>query len=164
MGTWLQPGRTEREVGADIADAIVASGHTSADFVIVGSGPNGASPHHDVSDRVIQPSDPVVVDIGGTMPSGYCSDSTRTYIAGNTAPAEFVTMYETLLDAQQSQRDHVQAGVTAESVDRIGRQAIDSAGYGELFIHRTGHGIGQDTHEEPYIVEGNDRKLQAGMA
>ena len=79
---WLRPGRTEREVGRDIADAILAAGHTTVDFVIVASGPNGASPHHEVSDRVIEPGDPVVVDIGGTMPDGYCSDETRMYSAG----------------------------------------------------------------------------------
>lgn len=164
MGTWLRPGRTERDVGADIANAIIAAGHDTADFVIVGSGPNGASPHHDVSERVIRPGDPVVVDIGGTMPSGYCSDSTRTYIAGGPAPDGFETMYDVLFAAQQAQREHAAPGVTAESVDRIGRVGIADAGYGDHFIHRTGHGIGQDTHEEPYIIEGNRRALEPGMA
>jgi Xaa-Pro aminopeptidase len=164
MGEWLRPGRTERAVGADIARAIVDEGHIGVDFVIVGSGPNGASPHHEVSDRVIQVGDPVVVDIGGTMPSGYCSDSTRNYVAGGTAPAPYLEAYSVLIAAQEAQRRHARAGVTAESVDNVGRTILSEAGYGELFIHRTGHGIGLETHEEPYIVAGNDTVLEPGMA
>ncbi|HUQ00564.1 MAG TPA: Xaa-Pro peptidase family protein [Aeromicrobium sp.] len=164
MAEWLRPGRTEREVGADIARAIAEEGHTAVDFVIVGSGPNGASPHHEVSDRAIEPGDPVVVDIGGTMPSGYCSDSTRTYIAGGAAPAAFVDAYGVLLAAQAAQRAHARAGVPAESVDEVGRRILRDAGYGDLFIHRTGHGIGLETHEDPYIVDGNAQPLEAGMA
>src|SRR5690606_25575204 len=116
---WLRPGRTEREVGADIARAIIDEGHETVDFVIVGSGPNGASPHHELSDRVIQPGDPVVVDIGGTMPSGYCSDSTRNYLAGGTVDAEYAAAYEVLEAAHQAQREHARPGVTAESVDAV---------------------------------------------
>ncbi len=162
--TWLRPGRTEREVGADIARAILAEGHETVDFVIVGSGPNGASPHHELSNRVIELGDPVVVDIGGTMPSGYCSDSTRNYLAGEVAPEAYLDAYAVLLAAQTAQRAYARPGVTAESVDRIGRDIIDAAGYGEQFMHRTGHGIGQETHEEPYIVAGNDLILAPGMA
>ena len=164
MGDWLQPGRTERAVGADIARAIQDVGHVSVDFVIVGSGPNGASPHHEVSDRVIQPGDPVVVDIGGTMPSGYCSDSTRTYVAGGEPPSAFVEAYAVLLEAQTAQRAHARVGVTAESVDEVGRRILRDAGYADLFIHRTGHGIGLETHEDPYIVAGNVQALEPGMA
>ena len=164
MGEWLRPGRTEREVGADIERAILTE-HETCDFVIVGSGPNGASPHHEVSDRVIEAGDPVVVDIGGTMPSGYCSDCTRTYVAGGVQPPqEFLDQYDVLLRAQTAQRDHARPGVTAESVDAVGRDIIADAGYGDLFIHRTGHGIGQETHEEPYIVSGNTQVLDVGMA
>lgn len=163
MGQWLRPGRTEREVGADIATAILEE-HATCDFVIVGSGPNGASPHHEVSDRVIEVGDPVVVDIGGTTEAGYCSDSTRNYLAGGTVPAAYAKFYSVLEAAQTAQREHARPGVTAESVDAIGRQIIADAGYGDLFIHRTGHGIGQETHEEPYIVEGNDLVLAEGMA
>lgn len=163
MGEWLRPGRTEREVGADIANAILAE-HVTCDFVIVGSGPNGASPHHEVSDRVIQIGDPVVVDIGGTTAAGYCSDSTRNYLAGGTVPPAYAELHAVLEAAQTAQREHARPGVTAESVDAIGRQIIADAGYGDLFIHRTGHGIGQETHEEPYIVEGNDLVLTEGMA
>ncbi|ADD40003.1 M24 family metallopeptidase [Stackebrandtia nassauensis] len=164
MAEWLRPGRTEREVGADIAEAIAAEGHATVDFVIVGSGPNGASPHHDLSDRVIQPGDPVVVDIGGTTADGYCSDSTRTYVAGGEAPEEFAAYYEVLLRAQIAACEHVRPGVTAASVDAAARDVIAAAGYGERFIHRTGHGIGMQGHEDPYIVAGNERVLEPGMA
>jgi Xaa-Pro aminopeptidase len=163
MGEWLKPGRTEREVAKDIGDAIIDAGHVSADFVIVGSGPNGASPHHEVSDRVIQAGDPVVVDIGGTMPDGYCSDSTRTYAVGEP-PAAFRELYEVLLRAQTAQTEAVRPGITAEELDAVGRDIITAAGYGEHFIHRTGHGIGLETHEEPYIVSGSKRALEPGMA
>lgn len=164
VGEWLRPGRTEREVGADIARAIVDEGHETVDFVIVGSGPNGASPHHDVSDRVIEIGDTVVVDIGGTTHAGYCSDSTRNYLVGESAPDGYEEAYAVLLEAQTAQREHARPGVTAESVDRVGRQIIEDAGYGHQFIHRTGHGIGTETHEEPYIVEGNALVLEPGMA
>jgi Xaa-Pro aminopeptidase len=164
MGEWLRPGRTERQVGADIARAIIDEGHETVDFVIVGSGPNGASPHHELSDRVIESGDPVVVDIGGTTPAGYCSDSTRNYLADGPAPDGYEVGYAALAAAQQAQRDHARPGVTAESVDAVGRQILADAGYGDLFIHRTGHGIGQETHEEPYIVAGNTLVLEPGMA
>lgn len=163
MGEWLRPGRTEREVGRDIADAIIAAGHSTVNFIIVGSGPNGASPHHDTSERVIERGDPVVVDIGGTMPDGYCSDSTRTYVAGGEADAEFSRYYAVLLDAQKRSCDAVRPGVSAASVDAAARDLITDAGYGEHFIHRTGHGIGLEEHEEPYIVAGNDVILEPGM-
>ncbi len=163
MGEWLRAGRTEREVGRDIAEAIAAEGHKSVDFVIVGSGPNGASPHHEVSDRVIEPGDPVVVDIGGTTEDGYCSDSTRTYAVGEP-PAEFRRLYRVLLAAQTAQTEAVRPGVTAEALDAVGRDIIAGAGYGDLFIHRTGHGIGLEGHEEPYIVAGNPQPLEPGMA
>jgi len=163
MAEWLRAGRTEREVGRDIADAIVAEGHSRVDFVIVGSGPNGASPHAEVSDRVIEPGDPVVVDIGGTMPDGYCSDSTRNYVIGRPPP-EYAEYHEVLLRAQKAQTEAVRPGITAEQLDAIGRDAITAAGYGEYFVHRTGHGIGLETHEEPYIVAGSARPLEPGMA
>lgn len=160
---WLKPGLTERQVGARIAEAILAEGNVQVDFVIVGSGPNAASPHHEVSDRVIADGDVVVVDIGGTMPSGYCSDCTRTYAVGH-APAEFTAYYEVLRRAQEAATLSVRPGVTAESVDRTAREIIADAGYGEWFIHRTGHGIGLESHEDPYIVEGNTIPLDPGMA
>jgi Xaa-Pro aminopeptidase len=163
MGEWLRPGRTEAEVGRDIADAILAEGHTVVNFVIVGSGPNGASPHHQLSQRVIEAGDPVVVDIGGTMPDGYCSDCTRTYIADGKTPSDFADYYAVLLDAQQASCDSVRPGVSAQSVDAAAREVIAQGGYGEMFIHRTGHGIGLEEHEDPYIVAGNETLLAPGM-
>jgi Xaa-Pro aminopeptidase len=160
---WLKPGLTERQVGAKIAEAILAEGHVQVDFVIVGSGPNAASPHHEVSDRVIGSGDVVVVDIGGTMPSGYCSDCTRTYVVGHV-PHGFTDYYQVLHRAQETATLSVRPGVTAESVDRTARKIITDAGYGEWFIHRTGHGIGLESHEDPYIVEGNAILLENGMA
>ncbi|MEP7024839.1 MAG: Xaa-Pro peptidase family protein [Actinomycetota bacterium] len=160
---WLEPGRTEREVAADICDAIVAEGHARADFAIVASGPNAASPHHGASDRVLAVGDAVVVDIGGTMPSGYCSDCTRTYAIG-APPAEFSAYYEVLRDAQEAAFAMVRPGVTAESVDAAAREPIAAAGYGDHFIHRTGHGIGLECHEDPYIVAGNGELIEPGMA
>jgi Xaa-Pro aminopeptidase len=136
IGEWLRPGRTERDVAHDIANAIIAAGHVRVDFVVVGSGPNGASPHHDPSERVIQLGDPVVVDIGGTTPTGYCSDSTRTYLAGGEPPAEFADSYALLLEAQQAQCAYVRPGVSAESVDAVGRDMIAAAGFGEAFLRK----------------------------
>lgn len=163
MGEWLRPGRTEREVGRDIAEAIIAEGHVRVDFVIVGSGPNAASPHHELSDRVLMSGEPVVVDIGGTTEAGYCSDSTRTYALGQP-PAQFLAYYEILRDAQNAACERVRPGVTCASVDAAARDIIAAAGFGEHFIHRTGHGIGLQSHEEPYIVAGNELMLDSGMA
>jgi len=163
MGEWLRPWRTEAEVAADIATAIRRH-HATADFVIVASGPNGASPHHAVSDRVIQPGEPVVVDIGGTTGAGYCSDCTRTYVAGGEPPAEFLAAYEALRAAQQAAVAAVRPGVSAESVDAAARGPLTGAGHGRHFLHRTGHGIGLDGHEAPYIVAGNTLALEPGMA
>ncbi len=164
MGEFLKPGRTEAQVAADIAAAIVEEGHTEAAFVIVGSGPNGASPHHDVSDRVIETGELVVIDIGGPLPSGYNSDSTRTYAVGSEPPAAVREAYAVLLDAQERSVASVRPGVTAEQVDAAARGPITAAGLGERFIHRTGHGIGLDVHEDPYIVAGNATVLEPGMA
>jgi Xaa-Pro aminopeptidase len=160
---WLKPGISERTVASRIAESILAEGHVSVDFTIVASGPNGASPHHEVSDRVLADGDVVVVDIGGTMPSGYCSDCTRMYALGSP-PAEFTKYFGVLRDAQEAACQAVRPGVTAESVDAAARSRIAAAGYGELFFHRTGHGIGLETHEDPYIVAGNEEVLEPGMA
>jgi Xaa-Pro aminopeptidase len=160
---WLKAGRTEREVGTLIAEAILAEGHVQVDFVIVGSGPNAASPHHEVSDRVLQPGDAVVVDIGGMMPSGYRSDCTRTYAIGEP-PADFLAYYRVLRDAQEAACAAVRPGLPAEAVDAAAREPIIRAGYGADFIHRTGHGIGLESHEDPYIVAGNAEPLAPGMA
>jgi Xaa-Pro aminopeptidase len=164
MADWLKVGRTEAEVGADIAAAILEEGHVSVDFVIVGSGPNGASPHHELSGRTIEAGDLVVVDLGGGIPSGYRSDCTRTYVVGGPAPADVAEWYAVLQAAQAASVASVRPGVTAEEVDAAARRVIADAGWGERFIHRTGHGIGLDTHEAPYIVAGNTLPLEPGMA
>jgi Xaa-Pro aminopeptidase len=164
MGEWLRAGRTEAEVGADIAEAIVAEGHTAAAFVIVGSGPNGASPHHELSDRVIERGDVVVIDIGGPVGEGYNSDSTRTYAVGSPRDADVADTYAVLQAAQAAAVAAVRPGVAAEDVDAAARTVIADAGFGEYFIHRTGHGIGLDVHEDPYIVSGNTLPVEPGMA
>ena len=164
MAEFLKAGRTEAQVGADIAAAIVEEGHSGAAFVIVGSGPNGASPHHDVSDRVIESGDVVVIDIGGPLPTGYYSDCTRTYAVGAEPPASVREAYAALQDAQDRAVAAVKPGVTAEQVDAAARSRLTDAGLGERFLHRTGHGIGLDVHEDPYIVGGNALPLEPGMA
>jgi Xaa-Pro aminopeptidase len=164
MGEFLRVGRTEAQAGAAIAAAIVEEGHTGAAFVIVGSGPNGASPHHDVSDRVLQHGDLVVVDIGGPLPGGYYSDCTRTYVLGVEPSPEVRKVYAVLQDAQERAVRAVGPGVAAQEVDAAARVPITESGLGENFLHRTGHGIGLDVHEEPYIVGGNALPLEPGMA
>ena len=163
MAGWLRPGRTELEVAADVGAAISDEGHARTDFVIIASGPNAASPHHEPSGRVLRAGDAVVVDIGGTMPSGYCSDCTRVYAIGSP-PAEFTAYYQVLRDAQEAACAAVRPGISAEAVDAAARTPITAAGYGPQFLHRTGHGIGLETHEDPYIVAGNAELLAPGMA
>lgn len=160
---FLRPGRTEAEVAADITEAIVAEGHSEAAFVIVGSGPHGADPHHECSDRKLQSGDIVVVDIGGPVEPGYNSDCTRTYSLGEPT-AEIAEQYAVLQRAQAAAVAAVRPGVTAEQVDAAARDLLAEAGLGEFFVHRTGHGIGLSVHEEPYIVAGNDQPLAEGMA
>ncbi|MEU5846968.1 M24 family metallopeptidase [Saccharopolyspora shandongensis] len=164
MAEFLKAGRTEAEVGADISAAIIEEGHTEVAFVIVGSGPNGASPHHDVSDRVIERGDVVVIDIGGPIAEGYNSDCTRTYSVGEPAQADVRETYAVLEAAQRAAVEAVRPGATAESIDAAAREPIAAAGFGEYFVHRTGHGIGLDVHEEPYIVGGNAVPLEPGIA
>jgi Xaa-Pro aminopeptidase len=160
---FLVPGRTEADVATDIAEAIVAEGHSEVAFIIVGSGPHGADPHHRYSDRELQAGDIVVVDIGGTYEPGYNSDSTRTYSIGEPK-ADVAQQYSILQRAQRAAFDFVRPGVTAEQVDAAARDVLAEEGLGEFFVHRTGHGIGLSVHEEPYIVAGNDLTLAAGMA
>jgi Xaa-Pro aminopeptidase len=160
---FLVPGRTEADVAADIALAIVAEGHSEVAFIIVGSGPNGADPHHECSDRELQAGDMVVVDIGGPYDPGYNSDSTRTYSIGEPDP-EVARRYSVLQQAQRAAVEAVRPGATAEQVDAAARDVLAAAGLAEAFVHRTGHGIGLSVHEEPYIVAGNDLALQEGMA
>jgi Xaa-Pro aminopeptidase len=157
----LRPGRTEADVGRDIAELILEE-HDEVNFIIVASGPNGASPHHETGDRVLQAGDPVVVDIGGTL-AGYCSDNTRNYVLG-AVPDGYRELHDTLLEAQMAGVAAARSGATAQDVDRACRGVLTAAGYGDWFIHRTGHGIGVEEHEEPWIVEGNDQPLTPGMA
>lgn len=161
--SFLVPGRTEAEVAADISRAIVAEGHSEVAFVIVGSGPHGADPHHGYSDRELAEGDIVVVDIGGLYRPGYHSDSTRTYSIGEPSP-EVAQHYSVLQRAQRAACDAVRPGVTASQVDAAARDVLAEAGLAEYFVHRTGHGIGLCVHEEPYIVAGNDLPLVEGMA
>jgi Xaa-Pro aminopeptidase len=164
MAEFVRVGRTEAQAGELIAAAIVEEGHSVAEFVIVGSGPNGASPHHGVSDKVLEAGDVVVVDIGGPVAEGYCSDSTRTYVLGEPRDADVAGTYAVLQAAQQAAVDAVLPGVAAQDIDAAARTVIADAGFGEYFIHRTGHGIGLDVHEDPYIVSGNTLALEPGMA
>ncbi|OPX08866.1 Xaa-Pro peptidase family protein [Mycobacterium sp. AT1] len=160
---FLVPGRTEADVAADIAEAIVAEGHSEVAFIIVGSGPNGADPHHECSDRVLEEGDVVVVDIGGPYEPGYNSDSTRTYSIGQPAD-DVAARYAVLQRAQEAAVAAVRPGVTAEQIDAAARDVLAAEGLAEAFVHRTGHGIGLSVHEEPYIVAGNDLPLEEGMA
>lgn len=155
-------GRTEAAVSGRIREHLLAAGHDEAGFAIVASGPNSASPHHTAGDRVIQVGDAIVLDIGGVR-DGYCSDTSRTAFVGTPDP-EFVALYEVLHEAQRAACEAVRPGVPAAEIDAIARGIIGEAGYGEAFIHRTGHGIGLETHEEPYVVSSNPLPLVAGNA
>ncbi|MFD4367491.1 M24 family metallopeptidase [Rhodococcus sp. NPDC058521] len=163
MGEILRAGRTEADVAADITSAILAEGHTEAAFVIVGSGPHGADPHHEVSDRVIEQGDIVVIDIGGPVEPGYNSDSTRTYSMGEPSP-DVAAKYAVLEEAQRAAVDLIAPGVTAEAIDAAARSVLAAQGLADAFVHRTGHGIGLSVHEEPYIVAGNSVPVREGMA
>ncbi|MEX1171492.1 MAG: Xaa-Pro peptidase family protein [Chloroflexota bacterium] len=161
-------GRTEADVAREVREQLIAEGHEAAHFAIVGSGPNSASPHHDASDRVILAGEPIVLDIGGTL-GGYGSDITRTLwvtggASGNGPDARFRALFDVLHAAQASGTAAVRPGVACEAVDAAARDVIDAAGYREAFFHRTGHGIGLEGHEDPYLVAGNDLPLQPGMA
>jgi Xaa-Pro aminopeptidase len=160
-------GQTEAEVSARIGALLVAEGHRAVNFAIVGSGPNAASPHHEPGTRVIARDETVVCDFGGTLSlddgPGYCSDITRTVVTGPPSD-EVAACYAVLLEAQQAGVAAARAGVTAASVDRVARAVIADAGYGDLFVHRTGHGIGIEEHEDPYLVVGNDEVLVPGHA
>ena len=155
-------GRTEAEVQQRIVTLLVEAGHEHADFAVVGAGPNSASPHHIPGARRIEEGDAIVLDIGGTR-DGYRSDTTRTAFVGQP-PDEFVDLYRVLHTAQQAAFDAVRPGVAANEIDRTARAVIADAGYGDAFIHRTGHGIGMEAHEEPYIVESNAEPIVAGDA
>ena len=160
-------GRTEADVAREVRERLVAEGHDAADFWIVASGPNSASPHHEPAERVISAGEPIVLDIGGAL-AGYCSDITRTlWVTGDAdirPTDEFAHLYEVLQRAQEAGRAAVKAGVPCEDVDGASRSIIANAGMGDLFIHRTGHGIGLEGHEDPYMVAGNADPLEPGNA
>jgi Xaa-Pro aminopeptidase len=161
-------GRTEEDVAAEVRERLIAEGHETAMFAIVGSGPNSASPHHEASDRVIGAGEPIVLDIGGTL-GGYGSDVTRTLWVtggdeGNGPDERFRHLFAVLHAAQSAATAAVRPGVGCESIDSTARTIIDAEGYGQNFFHRTGHGIGLEGHEEPYLVAGNGLPLRAGMA
>jgi Xaa-Pro aminopeptidase len=154
-------GRRERELSAELSDALRGHGHERVEFAVVGSGPNGADPHHGAGEREIANGDLVVLDFGGLV-DGYGSDITRTVAVGEP-PAAGRRVYDVVRAAQQAGVEAVRPGVACEDVDRAARQVIADAGYGERFVHRTGHGIGVTTHEPPYLVEGETRPLEPGM-
>jgi Xaa-Pro aminopeptidase len=154
-------GRTERQVGTDLAGFLREQGHSHVDFTLVGSGPNGANPHHEMGERVIREGDVVVLDFGG-FKDGYGSDITRTVHVGEPGDAER-EVFDVVRRAQQAAFEAVRAGVPCQEIDRVGRRVIEEAGYGRYFIHRIGHGIGVTTHEPPYLVEGERRPLLPGM-
>ena len=154
-------GRKETDVAGDLADLLREHGHEQVDFTVVGSGPNGANPHHEAGDRTIEAGDCVVLDFGGLM-HGYGSDTSRTVVVGE--PSERIReVHEVVRLAQQAGVDAVRPGIACQEVDRAARKVITEAGYGEQFIHRTGHGIGVTTHEPPYLIEGEELPLVPGM-
>ncbi|MFD4654690.1 M24 family metallopeptidase [Kitasatospora sp. NPDC058444] len=155
-------GRRETDVAADLSALLIQYGHSQVDFTVVGSGPNGADPHHEAGDRVIRTGDTVVLDFGG-LKDGYGSDTTRTVHVGADVPEEVRKVHELVRLAQQTAFEAVRPGVACQEIDRIARRVITEGGYGEYFIHRTGHGIGTTTHEPPYLVEGEERPLVPGM-
>ncbi|MGH9134356.1 MAG: M24 family metallopeptidase [Ilumatobacteraceae bacterium] len=155
-------GRTEADVSADIGARIVDRGHDKVNFAIVAAGENAASPHHHAGSRLIREGEIVLFDFGGTM-DGYCSDTTRCVFTGDVAP-DVAEAYEVLHSAQQAAVAAATVGTPCEDVDRTARRVIADAGYGDFFVHRTGHGIGMEEHEDPYIAEGNARLLATGHA
>jgi Xaa-Pro aminopeptidase len=154
-------GRRERDVAADLDALLRRFGHEQVDFTVVGSGPNGANPHHEAGERVIRVGDTVVLDFGGLM-HGYGSDTSRTVTVGEPSD-EVRAVHEVVRQAQQAAFEAVRPGVACQEIDRVARRVITEAGYGEWFIHRTGHGIGVTTHEPPYMVEGEEQTLVPGM-
>ena len=160
-------GRTEAEVSADIGRRLIAEGHHRVNFAIVAAGPNASSPHHEPGDHVIEDGEAVLCDFGGTMHGpggvGYCSDMTRVVGVGSV-PDDLLHAYESLHAAQRAAVAGATVGATCESVDAIARDALAADGWGEWFIHRTGHGIGIEEHEDPYIVVGNADRLEPGHA
>ncbi len=162
MLEWRWAGRTEQQAADEITANMKAKGCETVDFAIVGSGPNGASPHHASSERVMQRGDAVVLDFGGPFRDGYYADITRTVIVGE-AEGEVRQVYAVVQAAQEAAVQAVRPGVACQEIDAAARRIIAQAGYGDYFTHRLGHGIGLDGHEEPYMVAGNTLPLAPGM-
>lgn len=161
---WAQPGMTERAIAARLADELAALGSGGLAFEpLVQTGPNSALPHGTTTDRALQPDEFLLIDFGG-MVDGYPADITRTVCLG--APtADMWSIYETVLAANQAAIAAAAPGVPMGDVDRAARQVIEAAGYGQYFIHRTGHGLGLDIHEPiPQIAPGVEDVLEPGMA
>ncbi|MFJ9124605.1 aminopeptidase P family protein [Streptomyces sp. NPDC102340] len=154
-------GRRENDIAGELSDLLKRFGHSQVDFTVVGSGPNGANPHHEASDRIIENGDMVVLDFGG-LKHGYGSDTTRTVHVGEPTDEER-KVHDIVREAQTAACDAVRPGIACQDVDRVARKVITDAGYGEYFIHRTGHGIGVTTHEPPYMIEGEEQELVPGM-
>jgi Xaa-Pro aminopeptidase len=154
-------GRRESEIAADLSGLLRKHGHSQVDFTVIGSGPNGANPHHEMSERVIEEGDMVVLDFGG-LKDGYGSDTSRTVHVGEPTDEER-KVFEIVRAAQQAGFDAVRPGVACQEIDRAARKVITDAGYGEYFIHRVGHGIGLTTHEPPYMIEGEEHLIEPGM-
>ncbi|GBD22228.1 putative dipeptidase PepE [bacterium HR28] len=155
-------GRTERQIAWRLTELLLEAGLDHVEFCIVASGPNAASPHHSTSDRIVQPGDPVVIDIGGPY-QGYYADMTRTPVAGSLRDPDFAAAYEAVLEAQQAAFAAMRPGVPCEEIDQIARDVLAQHGLAEAFIHRLGHGLGLSVHEPPYLVQGNRDVLQPGM-
>jgi Xaa-Pro aminopeptidase len=156
-----QPGVSEREVAAAIANYYQANGAELVDFTIVASGPNSAFPHHETGERRLQPGDTIILDIGATL-GGYKSDITRVVHLGEPS-AEVKAVYRAVQEANRCGREAAVAGALGRDVDRAARQAIEAAGYGPRFTHRTGHGLGLEIHEPPYITAESETVLAPGM-
>ncbi len=155
-------GRTELEVKADIHDRLLAAGHDRVTFIIVASGPNSASPHHHPGSRVINENEMVLFDFGGTF-NGFNSDTTRCVFTG-PVPNDVAAAWSSLVAAQEAAFQAAIPGNRLCDVDNAARAALTADGYGPEFIHRTGHGIGTEVHEHPYVTSSNDTEIVEGNA
>lgn len=157
----IAPGVTEREVATAVERAMLKAGADSIPFNAVLTGTNSALPHGQTGDAVMREGDMVICDIGATY-RGYNGDITRTFPVGRPTP-QMAEAYGVVYDANRAACRAARPGVTGEQLDSIARNVIARAGFGEYFIHRTGHGLGLEIHEEPYIVQGATTPLKAGM-
>jgi Xaa-Pro aminopeptidase len=156
-------GRSELDLHRELVERMLELGHERSNFAIVAVGEHAASPHHEpTSERRVAEGDIILCDFGGTM-HGYCSDITRMFHAGEP-PAEVRDAYAVLVEAQEAGVRAATIGTPCAGVDAAARRVIAAAGLGEFFVHRVGHGIGQEAHEDPYLVAGNDLPLAAGYA